>query len=81
METVMNGFDREDEFYRGLLPDRRSTLSIAITLATSVAVWLFVYLIAAIGPAPPGPSSGMRTAHVARESAERAPAKPAFEIR
>lgn len=61
----MSGPDREDDYYRGLLPDSRSALSIAITLATSIAMWLLVYLISAIGPAPQpvGPYSGMLAAH------------------
>ena len=65
METVMSGFDDEAEHYRGLLPESRSALSIAITLATSIAMWLLVYLLAAIGPAPQpvGPYSGMLAAH------------------
>lgn len=68
METVMYGFDKDAEFYRGYLPDHRSVVSMAITLATIVAMWLLVYLVGSVGPAPTPaqPYSGLLAEHMTR---------------
>lgn len=73
METVMGGFDDNANFYRGYLPERRELMSLAITLMTIVAMWLLVYLVAAIGPtpAPVQPYSGLLAAHFEAEAAHR----------
>ena len=71
METVMRGFDDDPEFYRGYLPDHRNVLSMAVTLATIITMWLLVYFVTAIGPAPSPvqPYSGMLASHFATEAA------------
>ncbi len=51
MVTAM-GIEKHAAYYRGYQPDDRSVLPVAIVLATMVAVWLLVYLISAVGPAP-----------------------------
>jgi hypothetical protein len=52
METVMNGVEKHAEYYRGYLPDDRSVIPLAISLATIVALWLLIYLVSALGPQP-----------------------------
>ena len=51
MVTAM-GIEKHAEYYRGYQPDDRSIWPVAIVLATMVALWLLVYLIAAVGPQP-----------------------------
>ena len=52
MVTAM-GIEKHAEYYRGYQPDDRSIWPVAIVLATMVALWLLVYLIAAVGgPSP-----------------------------
>jgi len=65
METVMSGFEKHAEFYRAYLTEERSLIPLTVALATIVALWLLVYLVAAIGPAP-APSQRMAapSAHV-----------------
>jgi hypothetical protein len=74
MESVMNGFERDAEFYRGYLPAHRSVFSMAITLAMIAAIWLLVYLVAAIGPAPPPtqPYSGLLAGQVSSPAVKAA---------
>ena len=73
METVMSGFKDDPEFYRGYLPDGKNVLSLAVTLATIVAMWLLVYAVSAVGPvqAPVQPYSGLLASHFAAEAAPR----------
>ena len=40
------------DFYRAYLTEDRSLMPLTIVLATGVAVWLFFYLVSAVGPAP-----------------------------
>jgi hypothetical protein len=43
----MNGTEKQAAFYRGYLTDERSLVPLTIGLATVVAIWLLVYLVAA----------------------------------
>ena len=56
MVTAM-GIEKHAEYYRGYQPDDRSIWPVAIVLATMVALWLLVYLIAAVGPQPAEPTA------------------------
>ena len=56
MVTAM-GIEKHAEYYRGYQPDDRSIRPVAIVLATMVALWLLVYLIAAVGPGPAEPTA------------------------
>jgi len=47
----MNGIEKQAAFYRGYLADERSLVPLTIVLATVVAVWLLVYLVAAVAEA------------------------------
>jgi hypothetical protein len=46
----MDGIDKHAVFYRAYLPADRSLVPMTIALATIVALWFFVYLVAAVGP-------------------------------
>lgn len=48
----MNGYEKHAEYYRAYLTEERSLIPLTVVLATIVAVWLLVYLVAAVGPAP-----------------------------
>jgi hypothetical protein len=52
MEIVMNGIEKQAEYYRGYLPDDRSIIPLTIAVATTVVLWLLVYLVSAVGPQP-----------------------------
>ena len=52
MEIMMDEIGKHAEFYRAYLPHDRSLLPMTITLATVVALWLFIYLVSAVGPQP-----------------------------
>ena len=58
----MSGFEKHAEFYRAYLTEDRSLIPLTVVLATIVALWLLVYLVAAVGPAP--------SQHVAAPSAK-----------
>ncbi len=45
----MNGIEKRAEFYRGYLTHDRSLIPLTIVLGITVALWLLVYLIGAIG--------------------------------
>ena len=47
----MNGIGKQAAFYRGYLPDDRSQVPLTIVLATVVAIWLLVYLVAGVAEA------------------------------
>ena len=47
----MNGIEKQAAFYRGYLTDERSLVPVTIVLATVVALWLLVYLVAAVAEA------------------------------
>ena len=47
---MKNGIEERAAFYRGYLIDDRSLVPLAIILATTVALWLLLYLVSAIGP-------------------------------
>ncbi len=47
----MNRIEKQAAFYRGYLTDERSLVPLTIVLATVVAVWLLVYLVAAVAEA------------------------------
>ena len=65
METVMGGIEKHAVFYRGYQTDDRSLVPVTIVLATIVALWLLVYLIGAVGPAPQPASGRLRPAPAA----------------
>jgi hypothetical protein len=48
----MNGIEKQAAFYRGYLPDDRSLVPLTIVLATSVALWLIVYVAGALAGVP-----------------------------
>jgi hypothetical protein len=48
----MNGIQKQAAFYRGYLPDDRSLVPLTIALATSIALWLIVYVVGAVGGVP-----------------------------
>ncbi|RBP17176.1 hypothetical protein DFR50_10361 [Roseiarcus fermentans] len=48
----MNRIEKQAEFYRGYLADDRSLAAVAAVLVTGIAVWLLIYLVSLIGPAP-----------------------------
>jgi hypothetical protein len=51
----MNGIEKQAAFYRGYLTHERSLVPLTIMLTSVVALWLFVYLVAAVaGPAQGG---------------------------
>jgi hypothetical protein len=52
METVMDGIEKFADYYRGYLPHRRSLIPLTIALATTIALWLSLYLISDAGPTP-----------------------------
>jgi hypothetical protein len=58
METVMNGVEKRAAFYRGYLTDDRSFVPLTIVLGLTVAIWLLVYLIGAVGH-PYKPPAGL----------------------
>ncbi len=58
METVMNGVEKRAGFYRGYLTDDRSFIPLTIVLGLTVAIWLLVYLIGAVGH-PYKPPAGL----------------------
>jgi hypothetical protein len=49
METFMGRIEEHAVFYRGYQTDDRSLVPVTIVLATTVALWLLVYLIGAVG--------------------------------
>jgi hypothetical protein len=52
MEIVMDRIGKHAGYYRGYLTDDRSALPLTIVLLISIALWLLVYLVGSIGPAP-----------------------------
>jgi hypothetical protein len=44
-------------FYRGYLTEERSLMPLTIVLASGVALWLLLYLLSVVGPAPMTPSA------------------------
>jgi hypothetical protein len=44
----MNDIEKQAAFYRGYLTDERSLVPLTIVLASVVALWLLVYLVAAV---------------------------------
>ena len=51
----MNGIEKQAAFYRGYLIHERSLVPLTIILTSVVALWLIVYLVAAVaGPAQGG---------------------------
>ena len=49
METVMSGIEKCAGFYRGYLTHDHSPIPLAVVLGITIALWLFVYLIGAVG--------------------------------
>ena len=47
----MNGIGKQVAFYRGYLPDDRSLVPLTVLLSTTLALWLLVYLVAAVAEA------------------------------
>jgi hypothetical protein len=48
----MNEIEKQAAFYRGYLPHDRSLVPLTIILATSVTLWLMVYVADAVGGVP-----------------------------
>ena len=44
----MNGIGKQAAFYRGYLPDDCSLVPLTVLLSTTLALWLLVYLVAAV---------------------------------
>jgi hypothetical protein len=44
----MTWIGRQAAFYRGYLPDDRSLAPLTVLLSTTLALWLLVYLVAAV---------------------------------
>jgi hypothetical protein len=44
----MTWIGRQAAFYRGYLPDDRSLVPLTVLLSTTLALWLLVYLVAAV---------------------------------
>ena len=47
----MNGIEKHAAFYRGYLPDDRSLVPLTVLLSATLALWLLVYLVAAVAEA------------------------------
>jgi hypothetical protein len=47
----MNGIGKQAAFYRGYVPDDRSLVLLTALLSTTLALWLLVYLVAAVAEA------------------------------
>jgi hypothetical protein len=58
----MNEIGKQAAFYRGYLPDDRSLVPLTVLLSTTLALWLLVYLVAAI--AAPHQDARARVAYV-----------------
>ena len=58
----MNGIGKQAAFYRGYLPDDRSLVPLTMLLSTTLALWLLVYLVAAM--ADPQDAAAGRVASV-----------------
>jgi hypothetical protein len=56
----MNGIEKQAAFYRGYLTDERSLVPLTIILTSVLALWLLVYLVAAV--AGPAQGAGGRSA-------------------
>ena len=70
----MNGIEKHVEYYRAYLPHDRSLIPLTIGLATIVALWLFLYLVSAVGPQPqwqPAQSAAHPSAVVSRTASPR----------
>ena len=44
----MNGIGKQAAFYRGFLPDDRCLVPLTVLLWATLALWLLVYLVAAV---------------------------------
>ena len=47
----MTSIGKQAAFYRGYLPDDRSLVPLTAVLSTTLALWLLVYLVAAVAEA------------------------------
>jgi hypothetical protein len=47
----MTWIGKQAAFYRGYLPDDRSLVPLTVLLSTTLALWLLVYLVAAVAEA------------------------------
>jgi hypothetical protein len=47
----MTWIRKQAAFYRGYLPDDRSLVPLTVLLSTTLALWLFVYLVAEVAEA------------------------------
>jgi hypothetical protein len=47
----MNGIGKQAAFYRGFLPDDRCLVPLTVLLSATLALWLLVYLVAAVAEA------------------------------
>lgn len=61
METAMNRIERQAAFYRGYLADDHDLAAVVGILVTGVVLWLFLYLVSAVGPSPD--RGGLRSPH------------------
>ena len=53
----MGGIEGQAAFYRGYLIDDQSLAPLAVALATMVALWSLVYLVACVAPVAKPPVS------------------------
>ena len=54
----MNRIEKQAAFYRGYLTDERSLVPLTIALATVIALWVLVYLVAAVAETHQGAGAG-----------------------
>ena len=47
----MNGIGKQAAFYRGYLPNDRSLVPLTVLLSTTLALWLLIYVVAAVAEA------------------------------
>jgi hypothetical protein len=74
METAMNRIERQAAFYRGYLADDHDLTAVVAVLVTGIALWLFFYLVSAVGPSPD--RGGVRPPHVTTLEATRTGPRP-----
>ena len=55
--VTMGNIEKQAGFYRPYLVHDRGRVPLTMALVTGVAVWLLVYLLSVVGPAPSGSTS------------------------
>ncbi len=77
----MSGIAKQAAFYRGYLTDERSLVPLTILLATVVALWLLVYLVAAVAEAHQAGAWRAATVNLHPRPSGRELADPARRLR